>query len=64
MSPEIWNAKYGISYQGTDADLFALGVVLFGAQLKHLPFAKAMLEDPNYMALIGRGDPNFWNVKI
>ena len=30
MAPEIWNAKYGISYQATDADLFALGVVLLG----------------------------------
>ena len=60
MAPEIWNARYGIPYQGTDADLFAMGVLLFIAMFKKFPFQKASLEDPKYVALIGRGDPDYW----
>ena len=38
MAPEIWNAKFGIYYQGKDADLFALGVTLFMGMFKRPPF--------------------------
>ena len=60
MAPEIWNSQSGVSYQGTDADLFALGVTLFAAQFRSLPFQRARLDDAQYLALTGRGDPNAW----
>ena len=61
MAPEVWNAEYKRTYLGTDADLFALGVVLYRAMFKNAPFAKAKLEDARYSGLIGRGDPNYWS---
>ena len=55
MAPEIWESQFGKSYQGTDADLFALGVTLFVAQFKgSLPFEKAEIDNQFYMSLIER----------
>ena len=61
MAPEVWNAEYERAYRAPDADLFALGVILFRAMFKKCPFDQAKLEDQAYIDLIGRGDPNYWS---
>jgi len=50
MAPEILEGK---EFNGSKADVFALGVVLFGITSGYLPFNKANYSDLFYRGLMG-----------
>ena len=57
MAPEIRLMR---PYQPQQADLFALGVILFSLRRGGLPFAEATFNDPHY-CLIAKGSLKaFW----
>ena len=47
-APEI---EYGLKYQGTDADVFAFGTMLFVAKCIAYPWKQATKWDVNYAAI-------------
>ena len=57
MAPEIMAKK---PYQGQDADLFALGVILFILYSGHPPFTLANEEDSHYKFLAENRSDLFW----
>ena len=60
-APETWK---GTTYKGKQADLFALGVVLFRIVQGFIPFNKARKDDYKYGLLIKGRNNQFWtNVK-
>ena len=48
MAPEIWR---GEQYDGTKADIFSMGVVIFILVIGYLPFSEAT-DDDQYFKLL------------
>lgn len=59
MSPEVHNKR---PFDGTKADIFAAGKVLFEMALGFMPFKIATMEDPNFRLLI-RQPVEYWRKK-
>jgi len=57
MAPEIVEKA---PYQGSDVDLFALGVTLMVARLVAYPFNVASMNDDKYKLLAGENSAMFW----
>ena len=59
MSPEMHNGK---SYRTDDADLFALGVVLYTMRTGTFPFEVATKDDEFYKTLYGNKREEFFKL--
>lgn len=57
MAPEIWLG----SYDPTEADLFALGVIFFYMYAGFYPFRIAHPHDPKYLLLAQGKQDEFWS---
>ena len=57
MSPELIRKE---AYQGYQADLFALGIILFILYAGHPPFEKAHVNDSYYKLLVTNRADLFW----
>ena len=58
MAPEI---KEGKTYDGRQADVFAVGVILFVMGVGTFPFEEATSESANYNLIIEGKNEEFWN---
>mmetsp|Transcript_18823 Transcript_18823/g.26037 ORF Transcript_18823/g.26037 Transcript_18823/m.26037 type:complete len:118 (+) Transcript_18823:379-732(+) len=57
MAPEI---HHGMSYIGSQVDLFAIGIILFIMKTGHPPFKKATNNDPHYKLIASNRADIFW----
>lgn len=59
MSPELHSHK---SYSGKEADLFAVGVILFMMVTQCQPFDEAKVTDKYYRLIAGNRPSQFWRI--
>lgn len=59
MSPELHERKH---YSGSQADIFAIGIILFIMHTGHPPFAKAMPTDQHYKWFHKNQSSSFWKM--
>jgi len=57
MAPEVLEKK---EYNGTGADIFSLGIILFILVTGHPPFTKAVPEDPHFKYIVDNNFNAFW----
>ena len=58
MAPEI---KEGRPYDGREADIFSVGVIIFIIVLGIFPFQEARKEEYFYKLLVNGNFPKYWN---
>ena len=58
MAPEI---KEGLPYDGREADIFSVGVIIFIIVLGIFPFQEARKEEYFYKLLVNGNFPKYWN---
>lgn len=57
MAPELWNSK---SFDGRQADVFSMGVLIFNMLVGRFPFDKATSKDPWYSHMMKNNKDEFW----